>query len=228
MIIGVDEDELAAVTVDFAENQHILILGDVECGKTAALRLVCAELVRTRSPEQAQLMVVDYRRSLLGVVESDHLAGYAISGAVLTAQLPAFVERLRARIPGPDVDQRQLRTRSWWSGPDVYLIVDDYDLVSTDTGNPLAPVIELLPHAKDLGLHVVVARRSGGAGRALFEPLLARLRELGCLGVMMSGSPDEGVLLGAARAGPLPPGRARLITRAGERVVQLGWIPPCM
>ena len=228
MIIGVDEDELAAVTVDFAENQHILILGDVECGKTAALRLVCAELVRTRSPEQAQLMVVDYRRSLLGVVESDHLAGYAISGAVLTAQLPAFVDRLRARIPGPDVDQRQLRTRSWWSGPNVYLIVDDYDLVSTDTGNPLAPFIELLPHAKDLGLHLVVARRSGGAGRALFEPLLARLRELGCLGVMMSGSPDEGVLLGAARAGPLPPGRARLITRAGERVVQLGWIPPCM
>ena len=173
-------------------------------------------------------MIVDYRRTLLGVVESDHLAGYAVSGAVLSAQLPALLDELRSRTPGPDVDQRHLRTRSWWSGPDMYVIVDDYDLVSTESGNPLTPILELLPHAKDLGLHVVIARRSGGAGRALFEPLLARLRELGCLGIMMSASPDEGVLLGGARGGPLPPGRARLITRAGERVVQLGWVPPCL
>jgi len=228
MILGVDEDELAPFAMDFADIQHMLILGDGECGKTAALRTICAELVRTRSPQQAQLMIVDYRRTLLGVVESGHAAGYAVSGAVLSARLPTLVDELRARIPGPEVDQRQLRARSWWSGPDIYVIVDDYDLVSTESGNPLASILELLPHAKDLGLHVVVARRSGGAGRALFEPLLARLRELGCLGVMMSSSPDEGVLLGGVRAGPLPPGRARLITRAGERVVQLGWIPPCL
>ncbi len=227
VVIGVDEDELAPVAVDFHEYQHVLILGDSECGKTAALRLVCAELVRTHSAEQAQLMIVDCRRTLLGVVESDHLAGYAVSAAVVSAQLPALLDRLRTRIPGPDVDQRQLRTRSWWSGPELYLIVDDYDLVCAGTGNPLAPLVELLPHAKDLGLHLIVARRSGGAGRALFEPLLAQLRELRCVGLMMSASPEEGVLLGSSRPVPLPPGRARLITRDGERVVQLGWIPPC-
>jgi S-DNA-T family DNA segregation ATPase FtsK/SpoIIIE len=107
------------------------------------------------------------------------------------------------------------------------VIVDDYDLVATGTDNPLHPIIELLPHARDLGLHVIVARRSGGAGRALFEPLLARIRELGCLGVVMSASPDEGALLGVTRPGRLPPGRARLVTRAGEQVVQLAWVPPC-
>ncbi|MFZ0835690.1 MAG: type VII secretion protein EccCb [Mycobacterium sp.] len=228
MVIGVDEDELEPVGMDFAENQHVLVLGDSGCGKTAALRVICAELVRTQTPQQAQLMIVDYRRTLLGVVESDHLAGYAVSGAVVSAALPALVEELRSRIPGPEVDQRELRARSWWSGPDIYLIVDDYDLVSTESGNPLGPIIELLPYAKDLGLHAVLARRSGGAGRALFEPMLARLRELGCLGVMMSASPEEGVLLGAARAGPLPPGRARLTCRAGERLVQLGWVAPCL
>jgi DNA segregation ATPase FtsK/SpoIIIE, S-DNA-T family len=225
--IGLDEDELAAVTLDFDEHQHLMILGDVECGKTAVLRLICTELVRTASAEQAQVMIVDYRRTLLGTVESQHLAGYAISGGVLAAQLSALVDRLRDRLPGADVEQSQLRTRSWWSGPDLYLIVDDYDLVATAADDPLAPIVELLPHAKDLGLHVVVARRSGGAGRALFEPLLARLREVGCVGVMMSASPDEGVLLGCSRPGPLPPGRARLITRSGERVMQFGWVPPC-
>lgn len=227
VVVGVDEDELATVAVDFREQQHVLILGDSECGKTAALRLICTELMRTRSASQAQLMIVDYRRTLLGVVEGEQLAGYAVSGAVLSAQLPTLVDRLWARVPGSDVNQQQLRTRSWWSGPELYLIVDDYELVSTSTGNPLAPIFELLPHGKDLGLHLVVARRAGGAGRAMFEPLLAHLRELSCVGVMMSASPDEGVLLGPSRPVQLPPGRARLVTRTGERVVQLGWVPPC-
>lgn len=228
VVLGVDEDELAPVAIDFAHTQHVLILGDSECGKTAALRTICAELVRIHTGRQAQLMIVDYRRTLLGVVESDHLAGYAVSGDVVATALPTLLETLRARIPGADVDQRQLHARSWWSGPDIYVVVDDYDMVSTEIGNPLAPLVGLLPHAKDLGLHVIVARRSGGSGRALYEPLLARLRELGCLGIMMSASPDEGVLLGAQRPGRLPPGRARLITRTGERVVQLGWMPPCL
>ena len=75
----------------------------------------------------------------------------------------------------PDVNQAQLRARSWWSGPDIYVVVDDYDLVATSAGNPLLALLEYLPHAEDLGLHLIVARRSGGAARALFEPLLAGL-----------------------------------------------------
>ena len=227
LIVGVDEDELDSVTVDFDEHQHVLLLGDNSCGKTAALRLICTELMRNRTAEQVQLAIIDYRRSLLSVVESEHLAGYAISGPSLATQLPTWVDILRARMPGPDVDQRQLRARSWWTGPDIYLIVDDYDLLVTGMESPLTPIVELLPHSRDLGLHVVIARRSGGAGRALFEPLLARVRELGCLGVMMSASADEGVLLGGSRPSRLPPGRARLVTRTSEQVVQLAWVPPC-
>jgi S-DNA-T family DNA segregation ATPase FtsK/SpoIIIE len=183
--------------------------------------------MRRHSAEEARITVVDYRRTLLGVVDGDHLAGYLVSDAMLAAALPAFVGRLRARMPGPEMDHHQLRTRSWWSGPEEYLIVDDYDLLTVGVANPLAVLVELLPHAKDLGLHVIIARRSGGAGRALFEAVLARLREVGCMGLMMSANADEGVLLGTSRPSPLPPGRARFITRDGERTIQLAWVPPC-
>ena len=87
--------------------------------------------------------------------------------------------------------------------------------------------MELLAQAKDVGLHLVVARRCGGAGRALYDPLLGRLRELTAPGLVMNGSPDEGALVGTVKPRPLPPGRAVLVDRRrGMRRVQLAWLPP--
>mgnify|MGYP001140723365 CR=1 FL=1 len=34
---------------------------------------------------------------------------------------------LENRIPGPDVTPDQLRSRSWWSGAEVFVLVDDYE-----------------------------------------------------------------------------------------------------
>ena len=120
-----------------------------------------------------------------------------------------------------------VKTRSWWTGPEIYLIVDDYDLVAGATGNPLTPLADFLPHAKDIGLHVIVARRSGGAARAMFDPVLTRLREMGCSGFLMSSSPEEGVLLGATRPTLLPPGRGVLSVRGRpDELVQVGWLDP--
>nr|WP_090279637.1 type VII secretion protein EccCb [Mycolicibacterium komanii]CRL75311.1 type VII secretion protein EccCb [Mycolicibacterium komanii] len=227
IVLGLDETDLRPVSVDFTERSHLLVLGEGACGKTSLLRLLCREIVRTRTVEQARLEIVDFRRSLLGVVESGHLAGFAASPAALTTRMPKLLATLEARMPGEDVTQQQLRDRSWWSGPEIFLVVDDYDLVAASTGNPLTPLADFLPHATDLGLHVVVARRSGGAGRAMFDPLLSRMREIGCLGVMMSASPDDGVLLGSVRPSAQPPGRGTLITRGdGERLIQIGWVKP--
>ena len=227
ILLGIGERELHPVALDFVEQPHLIVLGEAECGKTSALRTLCREVVRTNDADSAQLVIVDFRRTLLGVVETDHLAGYAISAAALTSQLPALLDRLQARMPGDAVTQQQLRTRSWWSGPEIYVVVDDYDLVAGATGNPLTPLLDFLPHAKDLGLHVVVARRSGGAARAMFDPVLARLRDLACMGLMMSANPDEGVLLGSVRPSPLPPGRGTLITRAHpDQLIQVAWTDP--
>ncbi|MGE0214999.1 type VII secretion protein EccCa [Mycolicibacterium sp.] len=227
IVLGLGEREVAPIAVDLATHPHLLVLGDGECGKTAVLRLLCTEIVRTLSPAQARLEIVDFRRTMLGVVETDHLIGYSVSAPALVSRMAALTEVLTARLPDETVTQRQLRDRSWWHGPDLYVVVDDYDLVAGATGNPLTPLADFLPHAKDLGLHVVVARRSGGAARAMFDPLLARLRDMGCSGLMMSATPDEGVLLGASRPTPLPAGRGTLSVRgSAEELVQVAWVPP--
>jgi S-DNA-T family DNA segregation ATPase FtsK/SpoIIIE len=191
------------------------------------LRTICRELLRTNDSRSAQLVLVDLRRTLLGVVETDHLRGYAMSVGDAEVQLGTLAAELRARLPHGAVTQGQLRDRSWWSGPDVYVVVDDYELVSGASVNPLSALVELVPYAKDVGLHLIVARTSSGATRAMFDPVLAALRDAGPFGLVMSASPDEGVLLGSARPSPLPPGRGIAIRRGQpDGHVQVAWADP--
>lgn len=224
--IGIGESEWKPMAVDFTETAHLIVLGDNGCGKTAALRTVCTQLTRTCTPEQVQIHLVDVRRTQLGVVDTGHLAGYLMSTGMLQTHLAGLTEELRGRLPGAAATPQQLRDRSWWSGPEMYVVVDDYELITGAGTDPLAPLLEFLPHARDIGLHLVIARRAGGAARAMFNPVPATMRELGCAGLLMSAGADEGALLGIARPAPLPPGRAMLIRRghADERV-QIAWTP---
>ncbi|GAA4868503.1 type VII secretion protein EccCa [Pseudonocardia benzenivorans] len=226
--LGLDEDGLALVELDPAAEPHLMCFADAESGKSALLRLLAAEVCARFTPEQARLVVVDPRRALLDAVPDGHLLAAPSTAETIAAAARDVAESLRRRLPGPDVTPRQLRARDWWTAPEVWLLVDDYDLVApTATGgtHPLLPLAEFLPQAKDVGLHVVVARRCGGAGRALYDPVLGRLRELGAPGLVMNGSPDEGALVENVKAGPMPPGRAVLVDRRrGPRRIQIGWL----
>jgi ESX secretion system protein EccC len=227
ILLGLEERRLQPVAVYFEVRSHLLVLGDNECGKTATLRTLCCEIVRTKRAAQAELVIVDFRRSLLGIVPSEHLRGHAMSPAALDALLPDLLDLLRRRMPSRDVSRAELQAGAWWSGPDIFVVVDDYDLVATPTGNALASIVEFLPYARDLGLHLIVARRSGGAERALFEPLLASLHDQGCMTLMMSGSSSGAASFGSREPVRLPPGRGVLTIRGGdERLVQVAWSAP--
>jgi S-DNA-T family DNA segregation ATPase FtsK/SpoIIIE len=225
--IGITEAELGTVSLDFTAEPHFLCFADGESGKTNLLRTIARGIVEHCTPEQARIVMVDYRRTMLGVVETEHLIGYGRSADVLTPMINEVQGSMRKRLPGAGITQQQLRDRSWWSGPELYVLVDDYDLVATQGGpNPLAPLLEFLAQAKDVGLHLIIARRCGGASRALFEPIIARLRELSTPGILMRGSPDEGPLLGNVKPAPRPPGRGTLVTRkTGPQLIQVAWLP---
>ena len=227
LLLGVDERRLAPVGLDPDGEPHWLVFGDGGSGKSAALRGYLHEVMRTRSPEQAQIVVVDPRRSLLGEVSEEYLLDHLVSTTQATPALAELASYLVRRLPGPDVSPEQLRQRSWWTGPEVFVVVDDYDLVATAHSSPVQALVPLLAQARDVGLHLVVARRAGGASRALYEPVLQTLRDLATPGLVLSGSPEEGPLVGTVRPVPAPPGRGRLVTRErGVDVVQLTWKEP--
>ena len=227
ILLGIDESTLGPVGITPAEDSHLYVFGDAESGKSGMLRAVASEIQRLYTPAQAQIFAIDLRRSLLGEIPSAYLAGYLTTQDMARDQIAGIATYLRGRLPGPDVTSEQLRARSWWSGAEVFILVDDYDLVATSSGNPLSPLVPLLAQASDVGLHLILTRRSGGAGRAMYEPLLQTLRDLAAPGIILSGSPDEGALIGSAKPIPGVPGRGQFVTRDhGRQVMQLAYDPP--
>ncbi|CRK59985.1 FtsK/SpoIIIE family protein, putative EssC component of Type VII secretion system [Alloactinosynnema sp. L-07] len=225
--IGVDENELAPVYLDFDAEPHFMAFAEGESGKTNLIRNIVRGIMDRYTPQEAVILLVDYRRTMLGFIDTNHLLGYAVSSNQLNDMVKDVRGSMLKRLPGPDVTQEQLKNRSWWKGPELFVIVDDYDLVAPQGNNPLQPLSEFLPQAKDVGLHMIAARRSGGASRAMFDPILGKLREIASPGIVMSGSKDEGALLGTVKPSAMPPGRGTLVSRkVGQALMHVSWIPP--
>ncbi|MEV4110567.1 type VII secretion protein EccCa [Nonomuraea sp. NPDC049695] len=224
--IGVDEASLSPVLIDFEADPHFVVVGDTESGKSNMLKVIAENVVARYTPREAMLIVIDYRRSLLDTAVSENRIGYAASSAAALELVSDARNALLKRLPPADLTPEQLRARDWWKGSDLYIVVDDYDLVAT-SNNPLQPLVELLPQARDIGLHLILSRAMGGLGRAMFDPVIQRIKDMASPAVILSGSKDEGFLFGNVRAQPQPPGRGFIVDRKfGARLAQTAFWPP--
>jgi S-DNA-T family DNA segregation ATPase FtsK/SpoIIIE len=222
---ALDEDNLEPVFVDFEQDPFFLVFGESESGKSNLLRLLIQRITERYDGDSCKLFVVDNRRSLLGATPSSHLAEYVPMSNQMQHHMDALAELMQRRTPTADVTPEQLRDRSWWNGPTIYIVVDDYDLVATSSGNPLAGLTEMLPFARDVGVRFIIARSTAGAGRAGYEAFMQRIKELGAQGVILSGDPAEGDLLGGVRPRQMPPGRGVFVSRRrGKPLVQVGLV----
>ncbi|MEV8096744.1 type VII secretion protein EccCa [Kitasatospora sp. NPDC085879] len=222
--IGVDEQRLEPVWHDFGQHPHLMVFGDTESGKTNLLRLMARAVVHRYSPQQARIMIADYRRDLYEWVPERTQLGYAVSESALAEMMASTAQTLKGRLPGPEITPDRLRQRDWWVGPELFVLVDDYELVGGGLHGPLAPLLDLLPQGAEIGLHLIVARSSSGASRAMSDPVLRKLWELGTPGLLLSCSREEGTFLGDAKPRLLPPGRATLVTRRQNLLLQTAFL----
>jgi S-DNA-T family DNA segregation ATPase FtsK/SpoIIIE len=218
--VGVDEFELAPVAVDLGgADPHFLVIGDSESGKTTFLRSWLRGLQAQWGPDRAMFLVVDYRRTLLEAVDPGQLWAYCGAAPQAVAAVDELAAGIVGRYPPAGLSPQAIAARSWWTGPEFFVVVDDYDLVTSPSGNPLMPLLDLLAQGRDLGLHVVLARRAGGMARAGLDPIINRLRELHSAGLILSGDPTEGPILGLHRATSQPPGRGLLVRRRARALL---------
>jgi len=209
---GVGGPRLATLCWDPVTSPHLLCIGGQGAGKSTLLATVMEGIARL-GREAARMVVIDHRRAHLGRVDDSLLAAYSATTTATAETLRDVVMTLNARLPGPDITPAQLAARDWWSGPDIHLVIDDLDLVAD---HDLTRLTGLLPHARDIGLHLILARKSGGIGRALFAPFLSAVRDQSPAVLLLDADRDEGTVLGI-RPVPQPPGRGTWQVR-GETV----------
>jgi S-DNA-T family DNA segregation ATPase FtsK/SpoIIIE len=71
-------------------------------------------------------------------------------------------------------------------------------------------------------MHLVIARSTSSAMRAMMDPVIRRLWELGTPATVLSYPKEEGRFIGEANPRKLPPGRAQLVTRRSVQLIQTG------
>jgi S-DNA-T family DNA segregation ATPase FtsK/SpoIIIE len=222
-LVALGERDLAPVRIDLTDaDQHCLVVGDGGAGKSTFLRTWMRGLAARYSPEAIRFMTVDYRRGLAGVVPAAYIGAYAGEATRAEAYATQLAETLARRVPPAEISARELRDRTWWTGPDLYLVVDDYDLLEGQP-SPLRPLFPYIPTGREVGFHVVVARRSGGISRMLLsDTVISRTREVGAVSLLLSADAREGVIAGDVRGTQLPPGRGILVRRrGGSEMVQV-------
>lgn len=201
--LGVGGPRLAPI---YCASGHALAIGAAASGKSTFIASALTA-IEAMPREQARMVILDPRRAHLGRVAEDMVAFYAASPAQISDAVRALKTTLTSRLPGAEVSQQQLAERSWWQGPELYLVIDDADLV----GDPILRELEgLVPHARDIGLHVVCARKLGGVSRALYGGFFGALKDIHPDVLVLDGTKDEGTIFGV-RPGPLAPGRATLV-----------------
>ncbi|MEV4505003.1 type VII secretion protein EccCb [Streptomyces klenkii] len=212
--IGVGQEALDPVLLDlFAHDQHLLVLGDNECGKTNLLRLVARQFTDRYQDDQLVFAVFDPRRGLRGAVPEPYRGGYAHNAKTAAGLAAGIAKELDKRLPDESADHDALADHPGCTGPRIVVLVDDYDILTTAGQQPLAPFLPYVSSAQDIGLHFVVARRVAGSSRALYEPFLTTLRETGTAALVMTGDRTEGQLFPGLYASAQPPGRGTLVRR---------------
>jgi hypothetical protein len=220
--IGLDERTGDVVFFDSAKDQHFVVLGEREAGKTNLLRVLGRGLQRL-DPDRMRAVVIDPRGRLIDDLDIEHVISVNV-GSEIESMVRDVRQALEKRKPHADLSKEQVRNRSWWTGPDLLMMIDDYHLMETGFGNPLADFASLIPWSRDIGLHLVVTAEA--ISRGMFGPMMQGLREFGSPYLVLSGDPSEGSLVGKVRPEPQPPGRGILLRRWAEpQMIQTAWLP---
>jgi S-DNA-T family DNA segregation ATPase FtsK/SpoIIIE len=225
--LGLEEARLGPLWHDFAETPHLMVFGDTESGKTNLLRLIARAITSRFGPKEARILVADPRRGLHEAVPEQYRLSYELSGESLAATIGQAAPPMRKRLPGADIAPDRLAKRDWWTGPRLFVLIDDYDLLASNVmSSPTQGLVDLLAQGAQIGLHVIVARTTSNATRAMMDPLIRRMWDLGTPGVLFSCRREEGTFLGDAKPLTLLPGRAQLVHRRhGIQMTQIGLAP---
>ena len=135
------ESALQPVALPSRHMPNLLVVGRQGCGKTNTLAAFGQAIAVRLSPQQAQITIIDPKTSLIGKIQGEHVRAYAYTPDDIDRVLAELADMMRDRLPPSGLSQEDLLTRSAWSGPHHFVLIDDEQELRT-TGavtKPAAP-----------------------------------------------------------------------------------------
>jgi DNA segregation ATPase FtsK/SpoIIIE-like protein len=227
------------VSLDGRESPFLVITGRARSGRTTAAATLMSEIARVYAPGSsrapasaadlrppAQVWLVTPNRQLLKVLPESYVERFAYRADDVKALAMELSAVLAQRLPEKGLSMAESLTQRW-SGPEIFLIVDDSEKLPPGLDAPLHPLAGAVNAAEDVGLRVIYTRRFGGwAGSQRADPLLAGMLTANAPLLVMDSDPDEGFVRGRWKGHDMAAGRGFLmITAESGRYVQVGWVP---
>ena len=220
--LGKDSGDLSLVPLPTpaSGNRLFTVLGELGSGRTNLLRTLMYSIVaHERTPQLAQFYVFDPNMNLLDV--RDNLQAF-ISGYVVnptdeagTTAIERLVSELSGRIPRDPstLTADMIRDRSWYSGRNIYIIMDDVERMRPSPGgaDPLAPIISLMGQTYNIGLTVISSVLASRWDSMMSDPFRKTLNDKSAPLMLMSASRDIGTgIPGVKFLGGQPAGRGQV------------------
>jgi type VII secretion protein EccCb len=226
LTFGLSEADLGPSFLDLDDHPHAVVVGAPRSGRTNFLRVLCRAITSQYGPDEARLVILDPRRTLLGVVQGPHLGDYAYTQTAIREAVRGVVAELETRHPPPGTTQQDMMTKKFWSGPEIFVVIDDAGIWPV-MDNPLAALAMHIEQARDIGLHLLAGTAVANWNQvAIGNSLLGKIRASLAPLLILDGRRDAGKIIGDTVAEPQRPGKGLYFTRSATNGALIAWSNP--
>jgi S-DNA-T family DNA segregation ATPase FtsK/SpoIIIE len=231
--LGVREDTLGPAYAEMFREPHLLIAGEAKSGKSEMVGTFCDSVTRRfATQDDAVIVLIDPLRRHLGRVDEKNLFAHIYrEDDIVPVMDRLFTELNLAERDLPEgIDKFTRELRSWWQGPEVFIVVDDYHLIADPRGAREPVLYKMLPWVAEeplaRGFHVVLARSTADMWVSESkDPVFKRLMQDRAPIVMLSGDKTDPQIAGVRFERFGIPGRGRYIetTLSRKNRIQAAW-----
>ncbi len=237
---GLAESNGRPAVADFGRAADLIVVGEKASGRSGLVHALI-ESISARYPTQddAVIALLDPMRSHVGAF-APNPKNLAVYGAGWNEFMPQWQDGLIRWMGEGETDIQKMTyrpvpahgpdeqlTRDWWTGPEIFLIIDDYDhlVARSNRNHPIHSTVPLMKDGVMRGFHVIaVVSDAEWIYKQTSDPMIQHMLAAGAMSLVFSADKFNVTFNGVKADRYGLPGRARFFSgRGANDMVQVAW-----
>lgn len=230
---GIRESTGEPAYAEMNREPHLLILGEAKSGMSETIGTIITSIAeRYPTKEDAVVLLYDPKSSSLERIPETNLYAVVTNDDDFKREIQKLIDEhsTSARTVPEGATLADRRARNWWTGPEIFIVVDSWEQVAPRHSDKPALVHELIHWVRlegyERGIHVIIALNSNEIGvRTLADPVIKEMHDSRTPVVMLSTDKLQGAYGSTKFTDFGIPGRARYVEAAMDRSdrIQIAW-----